>query len=97
MNMIEQFTDLARKYRVHSSLGVWTVSLEQRSLDSFADAVEAAEAACRRARKDAHDGAVAIVSVETSPRELHCFTPDAGCTKPSAAKTPPYLRLLARD
>jgi hypothetical protein len=79
---------------VHSSLGAWTVSLEQRSLGSFADAVDAAEAACRRARKDAHDGSVAIVSVETSPRELHCFTPEPGCAKPAAVKTAPYLQLL---
>ncbi len=93
MNMVHQSVDPTRKYRVHSSRGGWVVSLEQRALDRFTDAVDAAEAACRRARKDANDGALAIVSVETSPRELHCFSPDVDYRKPPSAPAAPYLRL----
>ena len=91
--MAEQSIDPTRRYRVHSSRGAWIVSLEQRPLDRFIDAVDAAEAACRRARKDANDGSVAIVSVETSPRELHCFAPDGHRPKSAGAAAAPYLRL----
>ncbi len=91
--MSHQSLDPTRKYRVHSSHGAWVVSLEQQALDRFARAVDAAEAACRRARKDANDGSLAIVSVETSPRELHCFSPDVDYPKPASTVAAPYLRL----
>ena len=92
--MIAQASDQSRKYQVRRAHGAWRVERAETCLGVFADSAEAIDTACRSARADAARGHVAIVTTETTPRELHCYTPPEGQTAPASQAAPPYLRLI---
>ena len=82
--------DETRKYRVVEAGGVWVVERGGQAIQ-FLPAREAAIAfACRAARADAGRGWLGLVTAETRPEEIHCFTPEAGRPAPR-----PQLRLVA--
>jgi hypothetical protein len=75
--MTLQTADGACSYRVRRVQGGWWVERAAERLGVFAGPAEAIDHACRFARGDADRGQVAIVSAETAPRELHCYSPVA--------------------
>ena len=85
--MVAQGTDESRKYKVRRANGRWCVERAGERLGMFAAPQDAIDHACRAARQDAGQGRLAIVTTDTIPQELHCYSPP-----PAAA--PPYPRLL---
>jgi hypothetical protein len=80
-----------RKYEVVKAPGGWAVERGGELLDCFAAQETAIAHACRSAREDARRGWLGIVTTQTSPQELHCYTPSE---TPQAAPRP-YPRLVS--
>ena len=93
--MIDETAGKASKYRVVSERGGWSVQHDQARLGPFADPAEAIDQACRAARSDAAGGRVAIVTAETAPQELHCYTPSVDVERSAPPRAQPVLRLIA--
>jgi hypothetical protein len=95
--MIEQPSELSRKYRVRRIPGGWRIEHAETCLGVFATPSEAVDRACRLARADADRGCLAIVTTETIPQEFHCYAPPQDQRTAGAAPLTPYLRLLVSN
>ncbi len=93
--MIDEGSDKTSKYRIVSERGGWSIQHDQARLGPFADPAEAIDQACRAARSDAAGGRVAIVTTETVPQELHCYTPSLDAERSAPPRPQPLLRLIA--
>ena len=88
-----QASDFTRIYWVRAAPHGWRLERAGEGLATFTDLAEAVAQACGAAKADADKGYVATVTVETHPREFHCYAPSSG--RPSRERpSPSYLRLL---
>ena len=97
MKMSDQPSDRTSQYRIVSILGGWRIQHDGATLGPFADPAEAIERACDAAKEDAARGRVAIVTADTTPQELHCYSPVLESQQPytPASGGPAYPRLVA--
>jgi hypothetical protein len=68
-----------RNYRVEKVGARWVVEQGELTLQGFAGREPAIAYACRSARADADRGWLGLVTVGTTPQEIHCFRPAQSC------------------